>query len=67
VREPALVVVGEKKIEGCMMLRCLILPHCGRHYEFDPATVDTESLAANLADLAKRWSRKPATKHPRQA
>ena len=50
-----------------MMLRCLILPHCGRHYEFDPATVDTESLAANLADLAKRWSRKPGTKHPRQA
>jgi hypothetical protein len=35
--------------------------------DFDPTVVDTEHLAANLADLAKRWSGKPATKRPRRA
>jgi Arc/MetJ family transcription regulator len=33
--------------------------------DFDPAVVDTERLAAELAILAKQWSRKPATKRRR--
>ena len=35
--------------------------------DFDPAVVDTERLEANLADLAKRWSRKPPARRPRRA
>jgi len=34
---------------------------------FDPTVVDANTIAEQLADLAKRWSRKPATKRPRQA
>jgi hypothetical protein len=33
--------------------------------DFDPAVVDTERLAAELAILAKQWSRKPAAKRRR--
>ena len=32
---------------------------------FDPTVVDANTIAEQLADLAKRWSRKPATKRPR--
>ena len=35
--------------------------------DFDPTIVHTERLADNLADLAKRWSRKTAAKRPRPA
>jgi hypothetical protein len=34
---------------------------------FDPTVVDANRIAEQLAALAKRWSRKPATKRPRQA
>jgi hypothetical protein len=34
---------------------------------FDPSVVDTNRIAEQLVALAKRWSRKPATKRPRQA
>jgi Arc/MetJ family transcription regulator len=35
--------------------------------DFDPAVADTDRLAADLAGLAKQWSRKPAAKRPRPA
>ena len=35
--------------------------------EFDPSAIDAEPLKANVAALAKRWSRKPAAKKPRPA
>jgi hypothetical protein len=35
--------------------------------DFDPHAFDAEPLKANVAALAKRWSRKPAAKKPRPA
>jgi hypothetical protein len=35
-------------------------------YDFDPNIVDTEGLAEEVAALAKRWSRNPATRRPRR-
>ncbi|HYA79962.1 MAG TPA: plasmid pRiA4b ORF-3 family protein [Methylocystis sp.] len=35
--------------------------------EFDPKVFDPEPLEAEVAALAKRWSRKPAAKKPRPA
>jgi len=34
--------------------------------DFNPLVVDTEGLANNVAALAKKWSRKPASKRPRR-
>jgi len=36
-------------------------------YDFDPKIVDTEGLAEQVAALAKRWSRSPATRRARRA
>ena len=55
------------------MLEALADPGHERHAEmhdwlgedFDPNDFDAEPLSANVAALAKRWSRKPATKKPR--
>ena len=57
------------------LLAALRDPNHERHTEFkewvaddfDPAVVDTEQLATNLAELVKRWSRKQATMRPRPA
>ena len=35
--------------------------------DFDPHVVDTRRLADEVAALAKKWSRKPASKRPRRA
>ena len=35
--------------------------------DFDPDAVDPEWLTAEVAALAKKWSRKPATKRARRA
>jgi hypothetical protein len=32
---------------------------------FDPNIIDTDSLAEEVAELAKQWSRKPAVKRNR--
>jgi hypothetical protein len=55
------------------MLEALADPDHERHAEirewvgddFDPHAFDAEPLRANVAALAKRWSRKPAAKKPR--
>jgi hypothetical protein len=55
------------------MLEALADPEHERHAEindwlgedFDPSAFDAEALSANVAALAKRWSRKPAAKKPR--
>jgi hypothetical protein len=55
------------------MLEALADPEHERHAEirewvgddFDPHAFDAEPLRANVAALAKRWSRKPAAKKPR--
>ena len=55
------------------MLEALADPDHERHAEirewvgddFDPHAFDAEPLRANVAALAKRWSRKPAEKKPR--
>ena len=55
------------------MLEALAAPDHERHAEirewvgddFDPHAFDAEPLRANVAALAKRWSRKPAAKKPR--
>jgi len=55
------------------MLEALADPEHERHAEmhdwlgedFDPHDFDAEPLSAHVAALAKRWSRKPATKKPR--
>ena len=55
------------------MLAALADPAHERHGEirewvgddFDPHAFDAEPLRANVAALAKRWSRKPAAKKPR--
>ena len=57
------------------MLEALADPDHERHAEirewvgddFDPHAFDAEPLRANVAALAKRWSRKPAAKKPRPA
>ena len=57
------------------MLEALADPDHERHAEirewvgddFDPHAFDAEPLKANVAALAKRWSRKPAAKKPRPA
>ena len=57
------------------MLEALADPNHERHAEirewvgddFDPHAFDAEPLRANVAALAKRWSRKPAAKKPRPA
>ena len=35
--------------------------------DFDPNVVDAKGLAQEVAELAKRWSRKPAVRRPRHA
>jgi hypothetical protein len=35
--------------------------------DFDPTVADADRLAVNVAELAKKWSRKSATKRPRFA
>jgi hypothetical protein len=57
------------------MLEALADPAHERHAEmrewlgedFDPLDFDAEPLSADVAALAKRWSRKPAAKQPRPA
>ena len=57
------------------MLEALADPEHDRHAEirewvgddFDPHAFDAEPLRANVAALAKRWSRRPAAKKPRPA
>ena len=55
------------------MLNALAGPAHERHAEmhewlgdgFDPHAFDAEPLSANVAALAKRWSRRPAAKKSR--
>jgi hypothetical protein len=55
------------------LLQAISDPHHERHAEFkewvpdsfDPNRVDADALTEDVAALAKRWSRKPASKRPR--